>query len=306
VRAVLALWLLCLPSIVVVTGASPTTRGTWSGPASQSPKHKDTTRLKPRGSADSPLFVKVVPTPPSQEELTREARQSEEKAASDRGLVQWTRVVAVATTVLAVATFVLMVLTGISVVLLLRQGRDLKAQREVMQSQAGHLEEQAVQLKATVAAMEGTAEHQLRAYVFAIAGRIEDAFSAKGGKVVVILQNSGQTPAYDCTVRYDTRLVKDTEPCPTTEPANLAQSRGDIAPGASKNMSIGLRALGSGERAALEQVGGGAILYAFGRIQYTDAFKKERRQWFCYAFGGIYGSSDSGGLAEVWHGQDTG
>jgi hypothetical protein len=141
--------------------------------------------------------------------------------------------------------------------------------------------------------------------VFAIAGRIEGAFSATGGKVVVILKNTGQTPAYNCTVRYDLRPLSATEPCPTDEPTRTAQSRGDIAPGEGKRMSMSLAPFDSVQRSELEKPSGGALLYVWGRIEYTDAFTKPRHQWFCYAFGGVYGSSDTGGLAEVWYGHEN-
>jgi hypothetical protein len=330
VRAALLLWLLCQPALGWSQGPAPRPGKHGQGQKTNPRATQDTARKEHRGTADSPLIVKVVPTPPDQEQLTRESRERQQKAANEEKIIKWTVSLAVGTWILALATFIVSVFTGINLLILKGQGRDLRQQRQVMQTQATHMEEQAVQLKAAVATMQGAserqtgevreslrigqetvgtmqrnAERQLRAYVFAVAASIEGAFSATGGKVVVLLKNSGQTPAYDCIVRYDTRLVSDTKPCPTDEPTRLGQSRGDIAPHEAKRMSIGLRALGSGERAALETVGGGGLMYVFGRIQYTDAFKKQRRQGFCYVFGGIYGSSDSGDLAEAWHGTDS-
>jgi hypothetical protein len=206
----------------------------------RSPHHhtKDSAQTatdKPRGTTAAPVFVKILPTLPSKEQLDREARDREEKAANDRELVHWTEVLGKATVYLALATVALMVFTGINLLILRSQGRDLEKQRNVMQRQADHLEDQAVQLKATVAQMKDTAERQLRAYVFVDGAVISDPNSEKPIILVVAFKNSGQTPAYGYSFSVATQMV-DYFPgleLPELQPryGEGLQSRGDVPPG---------------------------------------------------------------------------
>jgi hypothetical protein len=284
VRIVLLLWLLCHPALGL----------------SQHPPHETgTERTAPASSQrpanEAPSTLSARPGDPEETGPSSEPGEHNGRSGAEWALVR-------ATWGLVAVTFFLFVYTARLFGATKSLSEEAKATAD---RQASEVRESLNISRQTVETMDRTAEQQLRAYVFAISGSIEGAFSATGGKVVVVLKNSGQTPAYDCTVRYDTRIVSDAQSCTQDEPARVGQSRGDIAPHEAKRMTIGLRALDAVEKAALKTVGGGAIMYVFGRIEYTDAFKKQRSQGFCYAFGGIFGAADAGGLAEAWHGRDA-
>jgi hypothetical protein len=272
VRAVMLLWLLCHPTVdAVQSQQSPQTPSEQQSDRALKEQEKGTP--KAQGSpAPAPLAPMVHP-PGRDRERQRHTGQGDDESSEF-----WTisgRRVKITDTLLVVFTFVLSVAT---VFLWLSTRRLVKG-------------------------AENTAERQLRAYVFSERARIEDAFSPKGGSVLVVIKNFGQTPAYDHSVTFDYLLVGKGERCPANEPRQTALSRGHMAPSVPKGINISLRAWGSGERAALES--GDQILYVFGRIRYTDAFEKRRSTCFCYAFGGVYGSSDSADLVTAEHGHDS-
>jgi hypothetical protein len=57
-----------------------------------------------RGTENEPLIVKVLPTPKTQDEATQEAKDRNEKAANDRELVRYTRILDIITSILAVVS----------------------------------------------------------------------------------------------------------------------------------------------------------------------------------------------------------
>jgi hypothetical protein len=69
--------------------------------ASEAPQR---TNNEPKGTAQSPLFVQVIPTPKSAEERAQEAEDREEKKSADRWLVRWTAALFIATVGLILAT----------------------------------------------------------------------------------------------------------------------------------------------------------------------------------------------------------
>src|ERR1700719_288896 len=62
------------------------------------------TAAEPRGTADAPFFVQVVPSPKSAEERAQEAEDRQEKKSADRWLVRWTAALFAATVGLILAT----------------------------------------------------------------------------------------------------------------------------------------------------------------------------------------------------------
>jgi hypothetical protein len=83
-------------------------------------------KAQPNGSAGSPYFVQVVPTPKSAEERADGALDREEKKSSDRWLVRWTFILSAATLGLMLATIVLGYFAH-------RQSKDMRASIEAAQ-----------------------------------------------------------------------------------------------------------------------------------------------------------------------------
>jgi hypothetical protein len=180
------------------------------GQASQAPRQDE------RGTAKSPLVVEVTPAPINQQELDREARERQEKAASDRKLVTWT-------TVMGLTSVALVVFTAINLWLLKRQGSDLDKQRGLMKRQADYLEEQAIHLKATAAAaqtsaraaqetiatMKEVATWQTRAYVTVIPNGDHNWQVTEGTMLrwMSLIRNTGQSPAHNVRIASRARIL---------------------------------------------------------------------------------------------------
>jgi hypothetical protein len=244
---------------------------------------------KPRGTTEAPIFVKVLPSAPSKEQLDREAHDRQEKAVNDRDLVYWTEVLGKATVFLAFATVVLMVFTGLNLLILKAQGRDLEKQRSVMQRQAEHLEEQAVQLKASVAQIKDTADHQLRAYVTVRTGRIWHEMRAFGWHLewVPVVINVGQTPAYNVQLCVKTAIRPEPLPDGTDLMAEVpltgVGSRGDLGPTQAFYPPSWLNYYVPDERMeGLKAAERKEAFYVWGLVTYRDIFKKEHRTKFCF------------------------
>lgn len=79
-----------------------------------------TSKTEPKGTAQSPFFVQMIPSPKSAEERTEEAEEREEKKNADRWLVRWTAA-------LFAATVGLIMATGVLGYFGLQQSRDMKA-----------------------------------------------------------------------------------------------------------------------------------------------------------------------------------
>jgi hypothetical protein len=87
----------------------------------EAPQHSaQSSQEHPTGSAQSPFFVQVTPSPKSAEERSQEAEEREEKKSADRWLVRWTAA-------LFAATVGLILATGVLGYFGLQQSRDMKA-----------------------------------------------------------------------------------------------------------------------------------------------------------------------------------
>lgn len=242
----------------------------------------EATRRNQRGTADSPLVVKVLPAPRNQEDLAREAREREEKAASDRSMVVWT-------TVSALTAVVLAFFNGINLWMLRKQGKDLLTQQGIMQSQADHMRDQAGATQASVAQMKDTAERQLRAYIVAKAGKLHTKRLGTGESRYLEwhpqIINTGQTPAYDVRL-VATSGIRD-EPLPPgasliteLDPKGVG-SQGTLGRAQVIWPSCGVRVKES-EMPTVVRRGSGKAWYVWGRVTYQDIFRQDHWTEFCF------------------------
>lgn len=135
---------------------------------------------------------------------------------------------------------------------------------------------------------EETAERQLRAYIFPENVIVDATHGVL--RYTITFKNCGQTPAYDVTL-YTTMAAAvypmlEEPKGPATPPT---ESNGHLGPGLSIHChTIPDPPVTSDEIKAIRA--GKAALYLFGKISYTDAFKKKRFVNFCYFRGGPYNS----------------
>jgi hypothetical protein len=193
-----------------------------------------------RGTRASPVSVDVIALPGATEEDKRErARESHEKASSDRLLVRFTGVLAAATLGLSIATLLLWYATR-------RLVRDAKE----------------------------NAERQLRAYVGVESSSINYA-SGSHPVAGVTFKNYGNTPAYEFTINSGIGMAPCFEGLPPPPPEDPGEPRGVLSPGATAVLlKTGPVLLGSEHLAALK--GGSSTIFVYGEVRYMDAFKKRR------------------------------
>jgi hypothetical protein len=114
----LAIWILA--SLPAVYAQEPSAGGPDSSQETHANQPTQQPGAEPRGTADAPMFVQVIPAPKSAQERDHEAEDREEKREADRWLVRWTAA-------LFFATFGLIVATGVLGYFAYRQLRDMKA-----------------------------------------------------------------------------------------------------------------------------------------------------------------------------------
>jgi hypothetical protein len=244
---------------------------------------RDTTKAPghdQRGTVDSPFVVKLVPAQRDQGDLAREANERKEKAASDRKLVWWTAV-------LGVATIALAALTGTNLWLLWRQSGDLKQQQRLMQRQADHMEEQARQLKASVAQMKDTSDRQLRAYLTRSGPptreELPPPYSPYGRAFFfrVPITNTGATPAYNVTVQGHAMLTDMNTPIESSmwRHSSHPESAATLGPG--QKMEVGCVS-DTIHDDLMEKLDGLELrVVMYGKVIYRDAFDEPPYVEFC-------------------------
>lgn len=135
----------------------------------------------------------------------------------------------------------------------------------------------------TVSVMRGTASRQLRAYVLVKDNGIDEIRFGDFPKANVNIQNFGQTPAYkvSCWCKVGIREYPLARPLP--EKTNSAVFQ--LGPGATFFKSVAMKAAISYDNDTEISEGREAI-YVWGRINYTDAFKRRRFTNFRFAYRG--------------------
>jgi hypothetical protein len=222
--------------------------------SSQQPQRQPSSSGQPatpdqRGTDISPLIVKLAPTPESQTEATKRANEQQDQSSSNWWLVR-------ATVLLAVIGLMQLGVFGL----------------------------QARRLRQTVEKMDDTAVQELRAYISAQPnGPLQGLTAATAVHTPTLNMNHGRTPAY----QVDVKAMLDVLPYPLPPDFPLPQV---IVPRPSSKTVIhpqGGTAYGAFSTAPISgfQIGqidaGTHRLYVFGRIDYVDAFSKERETTFC-------------------------
>ena len=126
-----------------------------------------------------------------------------------------------------------------------------------------------------LALAQDTEQRQLRAYVFPTDGWSADVGTAQPARASLNFKNSGQTPAYDLTVREHFAgtaypLQKQLEASPTQE------TKAVLGPGATFHVTMtAKRAVTADELVSINL--GKSAFYLYGNVDFTDAFGQHSR-----------------------------
>jgi hypothetical protein len=210
-----------------------------------------------RGSDKSPLVIKVVPGPGTEESAAEERHHRKEQLADARKLTN-------ATIALTIITFGLAMFTAFL----------WWTTRKLAQDAKETATRQAEQTQLALKHAEDTAKRQLRAYVFLLETKIVLTTMDDPIRVDIVLRNSGQTPAHDVFVwfRNEWREFPLNGPLPLTEPS--PEDR--IAPLAPQAITSH-RHFTTGaltEKMHSDMVEGRKAIYVHGGVRYTDVFGK--------------------------------
>jgi hypothetical protein len=240
--------------IVVVNAQSqqptPSSRILGSHEKSQTAKKKDNPQNDQRGTEQSPIVVKVAPSPNAQDEAAQAKKEKQNQAAANRRAELITIIIAFATAVQAIALIITII------VMLRTTRRQLRAYVFVNDisifNVANPLHPLAKDYKKTGAEIS----------------RPND-----GPIIAMTIKNSGQTPAYEvvneghmCIQEFP--LISNLP----TEPPSKFITKTAIPPGGITTKNLTMRPLTKEEIAQLRN--GTMAIYVYGKIIYKDTFGK--------------------------------
>ena len=208
---------------------------------SKSSKQEQQTQPDQRGTEQSPIIVKMAPSPKTEEEAAQAKQEKEEKAATDRRVEITTYIIGAATAIQAIALIWTIIVMN----------RTAKRQlRAYVMPQAASL-------------IDGTMLQPPQAHRANVPG------------TVLNFMNFGETPAYEVV---SWAQIAVTQPINENNLVVPTLQRMFAAPlGAKGTMPKALwfnRALTATERTDIAN--GQQAIYLYGRIEYLDAFKMKR------------------------------
>jgi hypothetical protein len=196
-----------------------------------------------RGTENSPIAVKIIPTPKTETEAAQDKAERDAKATTDRRMVWLTGALVLVGAIQAFVFFI----------------------------QARRLRETIDATRDTTDVMRDTAQRQLRGYVFATEGRVVNLANPGLAPVAqVIIKNAGQTPAYNVTCAIGFGADPPIDPDQIV-PRNVT-TKASLAPGGdTEQRSEAPGPLNSALHAHILR--GTKVLYVFGVIRYADIFE---------------------------------
>lgn len=238
-----------------------------------------------RGTEQSPLIVKVAPTPKTDDERAEETKERDRIANADRKkeefdakVVEYTGELAFFTKSLFFATGALVFATLGLCVAAFRQSRDMKSSIAVADKAAN-----------AAKASADAVVTQLRAYASVTAARVQ-GFEQRGPlRLQIRISNRGQTPAYELTHEHGftrgeasiSRFKGELWP----PERNVPLSKTTLAPGISHDAVIDIPTpLRPEVKAAIRD--GTHGLFAYGEIRYIDAFGNPHVSTYRLMYGG--------------------
>jgi hypothetical protein len=271
------LLLLIVSEVVQAQSQPPSPRPPNSSqpPQSKSKGSKQQTANDLRGTEQSPLVIKVLPTPKTKEESAQDRNDHNEKAATDWWLVRFNGA--------------LVVVVFLQWIWMVRQEKWMRKNIEIAQKAADAAKESAEVAQTTVKTMEDTAERQLRAYIHVGGGKDKGPIldAPDGPEVWLLLKNTGQTPAYKVEHWIKAGILPYPLNSDLTGPDESAKMTKIVLP-PGVEMNLFWKTGTPLERAQIDAIRDGTEcrLYVWGEVHYLDAFDKPRFTKFRFMHGG--------------------
>jgi hypothetical protein len=164
-----------------------------------------------------------------------------------------------------------------------QQANDMKASINEAKRSADAARDSAAATRASVELAERTAEHQLRAYLGVASAKI---ISSDGGTTFVIeveITNSGQTPARRVTHGIVAEIQIQHEPPASFQAAERASGERVMVPNARFTLKRDIAIGGPSGAATIRN--GQRTIFAWGRVDYIDAFGQSQHFEFRYRNG---------------------
>ena len=291
---------LLLAAISDSSGQAP--RSFRSSPQSSQPSQPPA--ADQRGTDQSPLSVKVIPSQRSPEEVEKEENDRREKAEVDKKLTDEAGKIAVYSFWLGIFTFALFCAAIGQIGLFWIQLRYTRRSLDDAALAANAAQASAHATRESMVLATDTAQRQLRAYLMVHTAVVEN-FSA-GGKprAKLTIKNTGQTPAHAVTHWCSSGIA----PYPVEDHVVRALKRREIdlptkplPPGCQTKTWSESDILTEDQYEAVSD--GTHALYVIGEIRYLDAFNKPQETDFLLFAGGPTGIT--GELAEYQTGNRT-
>jgi hypothetical protein len=290
-RTLIAAVLLALCSGGMVFAASqPPTPSSGNGVEQQDAKPAKY-EIKPPpqqpGSENAPLFVRVVPTEPSEAEARHKQYEHHEKPTLDRWLTWGTVGLAVITAALSVFTFLLWKDAS-------RTGKTTAIKMEASTAEAARaaaaMENTVAQSKVHTKLLEEFSQKQFRAYISAdyIGATYQEGSLRFAGQLK--LENTGFTPARKVSYWAKASIYREDPPTDYEFPEGQEFAT-DVGMSPRQSYVInGVDEKTYPDDVVFDVLMGKAKLYCWGLITYEDIFGGKWKTRFCHVYGFFYDS----------------
>jgi len=244
-----------------------------------------------RGTEESPLFIKEIPTTKTDDESAQDAKERAEKSANDRKVANFTEI-------LALVGALQLVVFGLQSYYLRRtveaageQSADMKRSIAEANRLATAMEEVAKDIAVStqaaidsVAALRERTAQQMRAYLCVIIGSGDYQDRAKNFKFASrpMLINAGHTPAHKVSYKAKAAIFPVPLPEDFTFPLT-GESIGAALVGPQQNATMGeiVDEFCDDTEVADIRIGNGKALYIWGIVSYEDVFGHKHFTKFC-------------------------
>lgn len=208
-----------------------------------------------RGTEQSPLIIKTIPTPKTEEEANREAEERQNKLSTDWWMVRFNGLLAL---------FALLQFIWIT-----RQVVWMRRSFATSETSASAARDAADTARQTVQTMQDTAERQLRAYI----GITMAGMNLDGQSLIVrtAVQNTGLTPAYNVRVGTGFSVFEPPPHIPTFPDVDTFTNYAIL--GATTPLEVGARSRENFTPDTIAPViNGTRPAYYWGIVNYSDVF----------------------------------
>jgi hypothetical protein len=238
-----------------------------------------------RGTEQSPLVVKTIQPPKTQEEIDREKADHDEKAANDRRVIDYTGALADYTRALAWLTGGLVIVALFQFGVLIYQVRLFGKSAAAAQLAADSARKSADATIETVDAIQAqvrTMQAQDTAYLFVKvrAFNRDWRFDQGDNPGQIIVKNHGKTPAILMKISDVSGVFQGFPDADSWIDRNIIPET-IINPGEDELLSVNFRI---GENQLQSVIDGGYPLVSLGCIYYEDVFGNERKTGFCWQY----------------------